>query len=92
MQHTYKEKIEEKLAIVQKYRNKKNTSGKDTTYTKNIPFTFTHALVELAVGTAVGAGFGYLLDHLFGLSPLFLFIGSIFGVAAGIYNVYNTIK
>jgi F0F1-type ATP synthase assembly protein I len=42
----------------------------------------------LVAGIGVWGGLGYLADRLFGFRWLFLPIGMIIGVAAGIYLVY----
>ncbi len=44
---------------------------------------------DLAAGVIVGAGIGYLLDRQFGVSPLFLIIFMMVGMAAGFWSVYR---
>lgn len=44
---------------------------------------------DLAAGVIVGGGIGYLLDRQFGVSPLFLIIFVMIGMAAGFWNVYR---
>jgi ATP synthase protein I len=44
---------------------------------------------ELVAGVLVGCGIGYLLDRQFGVSPLFLIIFMVMGMAAGFWNVYR---
>lgn len=44
---------------------------------------------ELLAGVIVGFGIGYLLDEVFGTSPLFLIIFLLIGVAASFLNVYR---
>lgn len=46
-------------------------------------------LIEVFAGIMVGSFLGYGIDQYFDTLPLFLFVFSIFGVVAGIYNVYK---
>jgi len=67
---------------------------KDPTETK---FVYAYQIgtrigTELVSGVLVGAGLGYLLDRLFGTSPVLLIMFLIFGGAAGFLNVYRFVK
>ncbi|MDJ1406943.1 MAG: AtpZ/AtpI family protein [Candidatus Midichloria sp.] len=55
-------------------------------------FSSYNLILELAVGMAVGAFIGYHADKYTNTTPIFLFLGSIFGIAAGSYNAYNAFK
>jgi ATP synthase protein I len=44
---------------------------------------------ELLAGVIVGCAIGYFLDRQFDLSPLFLIIFMMMGMAAGFWNVYR---
>lgn len=46
-------------------------------------------LSELVAGVLVGAGLGYGLDTLFGTKPWLLLVFVLFGVGAGMRNVYR---
>lgn len=48
--------------------------------------------ILLAAAVVVGIFGGSLLDRQFGTSPLFLVVGSIVGMVAGIYSVVKTTK
>lgn len=45
---------------------------------------------SMVLAVAIGAGVGYLLMTRFGLGRWVFFVFFIFGVAAGILNVYRT--
>lgn len=47
---------------------------------------------EIVVALLVGMGLGVGLDYLTGASPLFLLLGMAFGFAAGILNVFRTLR
>ncbi|WHQ46390.1 MAG: AtpZ/AtpI family protein [Candidatus Midichloria sp.] len=55
-------------------------------------FSGYNLVLELASGVAVGAFLGYHADKYMDTSPIFLFLGSIFGIATGSYNAYNAFK
>ncbi|AEI88411.1 MAG: FoF1-type ATP synthase AtpZ/Atp1/AtpQ subunit, putative Ca2+/Mg2+ transporter [Candidatus Midichloria mitochondrii] len=55
-------------------------------------FSGYNLILELAAGMAVGAFIGYHADKYANTTPIFLFLGSIFGIAAGSYNAYNAFK
>lgn len=44
---------------------------------------------DLVAGVLVGSGIGWLLDRQFDLSPLFLIIFMMLGMAAGFWNIYR---
>lgn len=44
---------------------------------------------ELAAGVLVGCAVGYLIDQQFGVSPLFLIIFMMMGMATGFWNIYR---
>jgi len=44
---------------------------------------------ELAAGVLVGCGIGYLIDRQFDVSPLFLIVFMMMGMAAGFWNIYR---
>ena len=46
--------------------------------------------VELVASLVVGLGLGFLADSYFSTKPLFIFIGAILGVSAGLLSVYRT--
>ncbi len=46
--------------------------------------------VELVTSLVVGLGLGFLADSYFSTKPLFIFIGAILGVSAGLLSVYRT--
>ena len=45
---------------------------------------------SMVLAVVIGAGVGYFLMTQFGLGPWVFFVFFIFGVAAGIINVYRT--
>lgn len=47
-------------------------------------------VIELVAGIAIGFGFGYGLDWLFGTMPIFLVLFIGFGLAAGIRTMMRT--
>lgn len=47
---------------------------------------------QLVVSIFIGFGVGLWLDKLLNTSPLFMILFILFGVAAGFFNVYRTIK
>ena len=46
--------------------------------------------IAFVLAVVIGAGIGYWLDRLTGLSPLFFIVFFFLGVAAGIVNVVRT--
>ena len=48
--------------------------------------------VELLAALVVGGGIGWLLDHWFGTSPIFLLIFFFLGAGAGMLNVFRAAK
>ncbi len=48
--------------------------------------------LELVVGVGVGFGIGWALDHFAGTRPWGMLAGFFIGVAAGMLNVYRTVK
>lgn len=48
--------------------------------------------VELVAALVVGLGLGYLADSYFKTQPVFIFIGVILGVTAGLLNLYRTVS
>ncbi len=46
--------------------------------------------VELVASLVVGLGLGYLADSYFKTQPLFIFLGAVLGVSAGLLRVYRT--
>ena len=80
------EKIEENLSKFKQkiFRSNKNLENKGVSGYRLI--------IELTSGLAVGVFFGYYTDKYLHTIPFFLFFGSIFGIAAGGYNAYNTFK
>lgn len=44
---------------------------------------------DLVAGVLVGSGIGWLLDRQFDLSPLFLIVFMMLGVATGFWNIYR---
>jgi ATP synthase protein I len=48
--------------------------------------------IEIVIGVAVGSGIGYFIDKFFSTKPIFFIIFALFGVAAGVLNVYRFIK
>ncbi|MCF6093218.1 AtpZ/AtpI family protein [Microaerobacter geothermalis] len=48
--------------------------------------------LELTVTTLLGFFGGKYLDGLFGTSPIFLIVGVLLGIAAGIYTITLLIK
>lgn len=55
---------------------------------KKIYYQFS-LLVEMIAGLITGVFLGYWLDKYLNTLPFFLFIFSILGIAAGLYNGYN---
>lgn len=49
-------------------------------------------VVELVAGIGIGFGMGYGLDSLFGTMPIFLVLGVLFGLAAGVNVMMRTAK
>lgn len=47
---------------------------------------------QLVVSIFIGFGIGYWLDGLLGTRPLLMLVFTIFGVAAGFFNVYRELK
>lgn len=48
--------------------------------------------IEIVVGVVVGCTMGYFIDKFFSTKPLFFVIFALFGVAAGVLNVYRFVK
>ena len=48
--------------------------------------------LEIVIALGIGLGIGYYLDKLFSTKPLFLILFALFGIAAGVLNVYRLIK
>ena len=48
--------------------------------------------VELLAALLVGGGIGWLLDHWFGTTPVFLLIFFFLGAGAGMLNVFRAAK
>ena len=46
--------------------------------------------ISFVLAIVIGAGAGYYLDRLLGTSPWLFFLFFIFGLVAGILNVYRT--
>ena len=70
--------------------NKSNDSGKGTGY---VEYTLLAMVgTQLVVSIFIGFGIGYWLDGLLGTRPLLMLVFTIFGVAAGFFNVYRELK
>ncbi len=82
--------LNEKISQLKKEQNKEDTIDKHT--------NFSHIArgmrmgVELASGTIVGAGMGYVLDEIFDFKFLMLLIFTILGGFAGMLNAYRYVK
>ncbi len=74
-------------AVAQEKVEKRASSGSGST--NGALGTGLRAGSDLAAGVLVGSGIGYLLDQQFGVSPLFLIIFMMLGMAAGFWNVYR---
>ena len=46
--------------------------------------------ISMVLAVVIGAGIGYFLMTHFGLGRWVFFLGFVFGVAAGIINIYRT--
>ena len=77
--------LEEKIAKLKQRVFKLNKSS-------NKSFSGYHLVIELASGMLVGVLSGYYLDKYLETLPLFLFLGSVFGIMAGGYNAYKAMS
>lgn len=48
--------------------------------------------LEIVIALGVGLGIGYLFDKLFSTKPIFFLLFALFGIAAGVLNVYRLVK
>lgn len=48
--------------------------------------------LEIVIALGVGLGIGYLIDKFFLTKPLFLILFALFGIAAGVLNVYRLVR
>jgi len=62
----------------------RNAKGNDNAIGKGL-----RAGSELIAGVIVGCAIGYFLDGQLGVSPLFLIIFMMMGMAAGFWNIYR---
>lgn len=46
---------------------------------------------ELVVAVLIGCALGYGVDHLTGMGPIFIILGLIFGIAAGLTNTFRLV-
>ena len=69
----------------------KTTSGATSPTGSAFGFAFRIG-VELLVALLVGGGIGWLLDHWFGTTPVFLLIFFFLGAGAGMLNVFRAAK
>ena len=82
--------LNEKISQLKKSQSKEDRTDKHT--------DFSHMVrgmrmgVELASGTIVGAGIGYVLDEIFDFKFLMLLIFTILGGFAGMLNAYRYVK
>lgn len=83
--------LEKKINDLQQKEHKKNEDSETSNYTTAAKLGF-QITTELLSGVLIGASLGYFLDKLLDLRPLFLVAFLLLGGAAGILNVYNTMK
>lgn len=70
--------------------NRSNNDGKGKGYVEYALLAMVGT--QLVVSIFIGFGIGYWLDGLLGTRPLLMLIFTIFGVAAGFFNVYRELK
>ena len=73
-------------AQVQKAQERAAVPGGDTGKALSLGF---RVLSEFVAGVIAGGVIGWLLDHWFSTSPLFLLLFGAFGTGAGFMNVYR---
>ena len=66
-------------------------AGQSSEFRKGLAFA-ARIGIELVVSLAVGLALGYLADTFFNTKPLFIFIGAVLGVSAGLLNVYRLVS
>lgn len=72
---------------------KENKSNNDKQGRGYVEYTLLAMVgTQLVVSIFIGFGMGYWIDGLFDSRPLFMLIFTVFGVAAGFFNVYRELK
>lgn len=82
--------LEEKISALNEKKKQEEPVEKHTVFSRVA--TGLRLGVELASGTVVGAGLGYVLDELFDFKFLMLLIFTMFGGCAGMLNAYRYAK
>jgi len=84
-------KLEKRISAFKKNKEAQEQRGAQISPSTNAAKGFQMS-IELVSAIAVGAAIGYVLDHIFGVSPVFLCVLTILGGAAGVLNMYRTAK
>jgi ATP synthase protein I len=81
--------LKERLKKAQPSKNE-NSVQVDPTERKMLGLAARMGL-EIVIALGVGVGIGYFLDKFFSTKPLFLILFALFGIAAGVLNVYRLV-
>lgn len=81
--------LEERLDAAKKRATAERPRGDEHYSMANVAWRM---VVELVAGIGIGFGMGLGLDSLFGTTPIFLILGILFGLAAGINVMMRTAK
>ena len=85
-------KLEQKISELQQRESALAKGEKKQTEFARVSRIGLRVTVELFSAVMVGAGIGYLLDNLLGLTPWMLVLFLFFGGAAGILNMYRLVR
>ncbi|MDP1723568.1 MAG: AtpZ/AtpI family protein [Alphaproteobacteria bacterium] len=80
--------LKEKLKKLQPQKNTRNFYDDD----RKMLGIAARIGLEIVIALVVGVGIGYSLDKLFSTKPIFLLLFALFGIAAGVLNIYRLVK
>lgn len=85
-------KMDERISAIRAKEKAKSAKNSDKHTNFSHIAVVLQMAIELASGTFVGAGIGYILDELFDFKSVFLLIFTVFGGIAGLVNMARYLK